>query len=116
MSEQEALEAMELGDLYELPSLDAALGDESDDSRGVLADYVGGMDEEMERFEKRARLAEALRALPARERQVVQLRFLNGLSQIEVARRLKISQMHVSRLQHRALERLRQVIREQDAA
>ncbi len=116
VSEQEALEAMELGDLYELPSLDAALGDESDDSRGVLADYVGGMDEEMERFEKRARLAEALRALPARERQVVQLRFLNGLSQIEVARRLKISQMHVSRLQHRALERLRQVIREQDAA
>jgi len=116
VSEQEALEALGLGDLYELPSLDTALGDDSDDSRGILADYVGAMDEEMERFEKRARLAEALRALPPRERQIIELRFLGGLSQIEVAGRLRISQMHVSRLQHRALERLRQVIRERDAA
>jgi RNA polymerase sigma-B factor len=116
ITEQEALEAMELGDLYELPSLDTALGDDSDDSRGVLADYVGAVDEEMERFERRARLTQALGALPPRERRIIELRFLRGLSQTEVARRLSISQMHVSRLQHRALERLRQVVREQDAA
>ena len=116
VSEQEALEAMELGDLYELPSLDSALGDESDDSRGILADYVGGMDQEIERFESRARLAEALSVLPPRERRIIELRFLAGLSQTEVARRLRMSQMHVSRLQHRALERLREVVRDQDAA
>lgn len=116
VSEEEALEAMELGDLYELPSLDSALGDESDDSRGSLADYVGEVDDEIERFERRARLVEGLKALPLRERRIIVLRFLDGLSQIEVARRLKISQMHVSRLQHRALERLREVMREQDAA
>ncbi|UCC69222.1 MAG: SigB/SigF/SigG family RNA polymerase sigma factor [Armatimonadota bacterium] len=116
VSEQEALEAMELGDLYELPSLDTALRDESEDSRGILADYVGGIDEEMERFESRARLAEALSALPPRERSIIELRFLAGLSQTEVARRLRMSQMHVSRLQHRALQRLREVVRDQDAA
>jgi len=116
ITEQEALEAMELGDLYELPSLDTALGDDSDDSRGALSDYVGAVDKEMERFERRARLTQALGALPPRERRIIELRFLRGLSQTEVARRLSISQMHVSRLQHRALERLRQVVREQDAA
>jgi RNA polymerase sigma-B factor len=116
IGEQEALEAMELGDLYALPSLDTALGEDSDDSRGALSDYVGAVDKEMERFERRARLTQALGALPPRERRIIELRFLRGLSQTEVARRLKISQMHVSRLQHRALERLRQVVREQDAA
>lgn len=116
ISEQEALEAMELGDLYALPSLDTALGEDSDDSRGALSDYVGAVDKEMERFERRARLTQVLGALPPRERRIIELRFLRGLSQTEVARRLNISQMHVSRLQHRALERLRQVVREQDAA
>jgi len=116
ISEQEALEAMELGNLYALPSLDTALGEDSDDSRGALSDYVGVVDKEMERFERRARLTQVLGALPPRERHIIELRFLRGLSQTEVARRLNISQMHVSRLQHRALERLRQVVREQDAA
>jgi len=116
VSEGEALEAMELGDLYELPSLDSALGEESEDSRGVLGDYVGRMDEEMERFEHRARLREALRSLPPRERRIIELRFFENLSQMEVAKRLDISQMHVSRLQHRALARLRDWVRKQDSA
>ena len=116
VSEQEALEAIELGDLYELPSLDTDLGEDSDGSRGVLADYVGKMDQEMERFERRARLAEALRSLPPRERRILELRFFENLSQTEVAHRMKISQMHVSRLQHRALARLRELVRNQDNA
>ncbi len=116
VTEQEVLEAMELGEMYELPSLDTALGDDSEDTRGALSDFVGEMDDEMERFERRARLAQVLRTLPPRERQILELRFLSNLSQTEVARRLKISQMHVSRLQHRALERLRRLVREQEAA
>jgi RNA polymerase sigma-B factor len=115
VSEDEVLEALELGELYQLPSLDGELG-EDDDSRGVLADYLGEMDEQMERFERRTRLAEALKALSERERKIIQMRFLGNLSQTEVARRLGISQMHVSRLQQRALERLRELIRQQDRA
>jgi RNA polymerase sigma-B factor len=116
VSEGEALEAMELGDLYELPSLDSALGEDSGESRGVLADYVGRMDEEMERFEHRARLRDALRSLPPRERTIIELRFFANLSQMEVAKRMNISQMHVSRLQHRALARLRDWVQKQDEA
>ncbi len=114
VSEEDALEALETGELYELPSLDRDLGSESDDSRGILADYVGEADQEMERFERRARLAQALNVLPEREREIIQLRFYQGLSQTQVAGKLGISQMHVSRLQHRALKRLRELLRKQD--
>jgi len=115
VTEDEALEAVELGDLYQLPSLDTALGEDSEDSHAVLSDYVGQVDAELERFERRSRLAEAVNALPPRERQIIQLRFFRNLSQTEVARRMKISQMHVSRLQHRAIERLRELLRKQES-
>jgi len=115
ISEDEALEAVELGDLYQLPSLDTALGEDSGDSHAVLADYVGEVDAEMERFERRSRLAEAVNALPPRERRIIQLRFFRNLSQTEVARQMRISQMHVSRLQHRAIERLRELVKKQES-
>jgi len=113
VDEGQALEAMELGEMYELPSLDQDMGgDDSEESRAVLSDYVGQVDAEMEQFERRTRLAQALKALPEREREIIKLRFLSNLSQTEVARRMSISQMHVSRLQHRALERLRELVRD----
>jgi RNA polymerase sigma-B factor len=114
ISEAEALEAMELGELYELPSLDSEMGGESDEVRGKLADYVGHVDEEIERFERRARLTQALRSLTPRERKIIELRFFDNLSQTQVAKQLDISQMHVSRLQQRALAKLRTAVREQD--
>jgi RNA polymerase sigma-B factor len=116
VSEDEALEAVELGDLYQLPSLDTVLGEGSEDSHAVLADYIGEVDAEMERFERHSRLVQAVSALPPREQQIIQLRFFRNLSQTEVARRMKISQMHVSRLQHRAIERLREMMRKQESA
>ncbi len=112
ITEEEALEALELSDMYELPSLDRDMGSDEDDSGGVLADYIGREDVEIERFERRNRLSQALKSLPERERQIIELRFFRNLSQTEVAKRMKISQMHVSRLQHRALSRLREFIRE----
>lgn len=114
VGEQEALEAIELGDLYELPSLDSELGADSDEARSRLQDYVGQVDEEIERFERRSRLAQALRGLPPREQKIVRMRFFDNLSQSQVAERLNISQMHVSRLQQRALARLRELIRDQE--
>jgi RNA polymerase sigma-B factor len=114
ISEQEALEAMELGDMYELPSLDGDMGGGSDETRSKLSDYVGQVDEEIEKFDRRVRLAEALSALSPRERKIIELRFFDNLSQTQVAERLNISQMHVSRLQQRALAKLRESVREQD--
>jgi RNA polymerase sigma-B factor len=114
ITETEALEAMELGEMYELPSLDGELGAESDEARSRLQDYVGQVDEEIEQFERRSRLAEALQSLSPRERSIVRMRFFDNLSQTQVARELNISQMHVSRLQQRALAKLRELLREQD--
>jgi RNA polymerase sigma-B factor len=114
VTEDEALEALETGELYELPSLDRDLGGDSDDSHTVLADYIGEADAEMERFERRARLSQAMSYLPERERKIIEMRFFDNLSQTQVAQKLKISQMHVSRLQHRALRRLRELLRKQD--
>jgi RNA polymerase sigma-B factor len=114
ISEQEALEAMELGELYELPSLDSELGADSDETRSRLQDYVGQVDEEIEHFERRSRLTEALGALSPRERSIIRMRFFDNLSQTQVAQQLNISQMHVSRLQQRALAKLRELMREQE--
>ena len=112
IEEEEAVEALELSDLYELPSLDRDLGSDDDDSGGALADYIGREDPEIERFDSNNRLSQALKSLPDRERQIIELRFFRNLSQTEVAKQMNISQMHVSRLQHRALARLREFIRE----
>jgi RNA polymerase sigma-B factor len=57
--------------------------------------------------EDRVAVARALRRLPARERRIVVLRFGEGLSQAGIARRLGISQVHVSRLLRGALQTLR---------
>jgi len=60
------------------------------------------------KLEQRAELAMHLRGLPDREREIVRLRFIEELSQSQIAARVGISQMHVSRLLRRALEQLRQ--------
>jgi RNA polymerase sigma-B factor len=61
-------------------------------------------------------LAEELALLPPREQEIVYLRFFEDLTQAEIAERVGISQMHVSRLLARALERLRSVVKEESDA
>jgi RNA polymerase sigma-B factor len=111
---EETLEGMELGHLYELVSLDNELGDDDDDSRSRLEDYVGREDASYEEFGMRSRLEDAIRRLSPRERKIIILRFFKGWSQTDVAKALHISQMHVSRLQHKALARLREMVESEE--
>ena len=111
-TEEETLEALELGYMYELVSLDSELSVADDDS-ALLSDYVGTHDPGLADFAEIANLKQGLARLPPRERSIIRLRFLAGLSQTEVARKLGISQMHVSRLQARALARLREYMAEE---
>jgi RNA polymerase sigma-B factor len=60
--------------------------------------------------EDRAVLAPGLRALDDRERRILHLRFFEGLTQSQIAQQVGISQMHVSRLIRRALEKIRDEI------
>jgi RNA polymerase sigma-B factor len=105
VSEEAVLEAMEAGSLYRLVSLDGSVT--PDDEGGELVACLGEEDSEFERIEHRSEIAELLDALPERERRIVELRFFDSLTQSEIAERVGVSQMHVSRLLTRSLERLR---------
>jgi RNA polymerase sigma-B factor len=105
---EEVLEAMEAGAAYDTVSLDAPLRSK-DGERTSLADAVGSLDDRLDLVEHSASLGRALKAMPERERSILYLRFAEGLTQVEIAERVGISQMHVSRLIRRALERLRVV-------
>lgn|SRR5574341_182941 len=107
---EEVVEAFELGRAYNPASLDAELA-EGDEDRGTsLIDYLGEDDPELMRLEDRHTLEDALRSLPERQYEIVRLRYYEGMSQADIARKLGISQMHVSRIQRDALKRLRELI------
>src|SRR6059058_2111977 len=72
-----------------------------------FVDLDGVLDGGYERGEQRAVLAAGFRVLNARERRLLHLRFFAGLSQPHIAREIGISQIHVSRLTRRALEKMR---------
>ena len=90
-------------------SLDLEINADSD-GQATLADLVGERDAQLERIADRDVLSRALKLLDGRERAVLYLRFWEGLTQEQIAGRFGISQMQISRIQRRALERLRHKI------
>lgn len=111
-SEEEILEAQELGQAYNLLSLDTEVNSEGERKSQTLADYVGATDASLTLLEDKANLERAFEVLSGRERVILYLRFYENVSQTEIAKRLNVSQMHVSRLQQKALEKLKSVLQE----
>lgn len=111
-TDEEILEAQELGQAYNLLSLDSEVSGEGEKKSQTLADTVGMTDSGLEMLEDRANLEQAFHVLTGRERVIIYLRFYESVSQTEIAKRLNVSQMHVSRLQAKALEKLRAVLKE----
>lgn len=109
-AEEDILEAQELGQAYNLLSLDSEVAGETDKKSQTLSDTVGVTDAGLELLEDRANLERAFGVLTGRERVIIYLRFYESVSQTEIAKRLNVSQMHVSRLQAKALEKLRAVL------
>ena len=110
-TDEEIIEAQELGQAYNVLSLDSELAAEDEARSATLLDYVGTEDTELELFEDKANLESAFHVLDPRERIIVYLRFYENVSQTEIAKRLNVSQMHVSRLQARALSKLKQFLK-----
>ena len=106
LTNEEVLEAMEAAVAYDSVSLEAPRSEENPDSEGV-AERIGEEDSGYERAEYAATIAPELRALPERDRLVLELRFGQDLTQSEIAERIGVSQMHVSRLIRRALAQVR---------
>jgi RNA polymerase sigma-B factor len=104
VSEEEVLEAIEAGHAYRFTSLDAPSGNDEEMS---LSTELGAEDQGLIDSEHRVTLSPLIAQFPPRERTILHLRFFEGLTQSEIAARLGISQMHVSRLLARALAQLR---------
>ena len=109
VSEEEVLEAMEAGQAYRFASLDAPAPGGDDDGGDSLGSNMGEEDPGLVDAEHRAALSPLIETLPPREQMILHLRFFEGLTQSEIADRLNISQMHVSRLLARSLVQLREV-------
>jgi RNA polymerase sigma-B factor len=117
VEEEEVLEALESGQAYATLSLSAPGGGGSDDGSDLdPLESLGELEHEYEVSEDRAVLAPGLRALDERERRILHLRFFEGLTQSQIAQQVGISQMHVSRLIRRALEKIRAEIAVEEPA
>jgi RNA polymerase sigma-B factor len=111
-TEESVLEGLEIAQAYNFTSLDAPI-DSDDAGSSSFVDQLGAEDDQLVNLEYRAALAPEMAKLPERERQILYLRFFRGLTQSEIAGRLGISQMHVSRLLNRTLIRLREALRDE---
>ena len=105
VSEDEVLDAVEAGAAYRATSLDARRP--GDDDQGPLGDRLAGGEAPSGRVEMRLLVDQLLDTLPEREAAIMRLRFYEELTQSQIAERLGISQMHVSRLMRRCLLDLR---------
>jgi RNA polymerase sigma-B factor len=101
--DEDVLEAMEAGSLYRLSSLDAQRAD-SEGEPAIAT--IGSPDPELQTVDERLAVEELLGMLPEREQHIVYLRFFEGLTQAEIAKKIGISQMHVSRLLAKSLDTL----------
>jgi len=104
-SEEEVIEGLESGHAYRALSINAPAGGE--DTGTELADLLGGADRELEAVDDRESLRPLIARLPEREQHIIAMRFFGNLTQTQIAERLGISQMHVSRLLAHALTFLR---------
>ena len=102
---EEVLEAQEAAASYEAASLDAPATREDGDAAS-LVDLMGEEDSSYELVESRDAIVSTWQALPEVERKVLELRFMHDLTQREIGEQIGYSQMHVSRLLRRALNRL----------
>jgi RNA polymerase sigma-B factor len=101
---EEVLEALEVGSAYSTLSLDVGGSDDESDP----LETIGSDDRGYDRSEDRVALEPALSVLPAREREILRMRFEDGLAQTQIADRVGLSQMHVSRLIRKSLATMRE--------
>ncbi len=98
--------SIDFGCSYNTLSIDSGGGSGNEDAPAI-ADTLGDVDLTLDQIENREALRPLLAALPERERTVLVLRFFESMTQTQIAERVGISQMHVSRLLAKSLTRLR---------
>jgi len=104
LSTEDVLEGIEASHARRTGSLDAPLRNDRDDDRGTVMDTLAEEDSGFDRAEAEAAAESA--ELTAREREILRLRFVDGLTQSKIGQRIGVSQMQVSRESRRALRKL----------
>jgi RNA polymerase sigma-B factor len=105
---EQVVEALEMTYAIEPASLDEPASTE--EGSAPISDQIGANDPNLEKWNDFAELQSALEKLPERQQTVLKLAYFEGYSQAEIARQIKVSPMHVSRLQRRALAQLREFL------
>ncbi len=106
LSEEDVLDGLQVAEAYGTVSLDAPVAGEEEASR---IDAIGDEDQRLGLIDDQTTIFAAAKHLPQREREILYLRFGEDLTQSEIAERVGVSQMQVSRLLRRSLHRLRQL-------
>jgi len=109
---EEIIEGLESSNAYATLSLDA--GTDNDDSPPAMLDTLGIHDEGLEHVEMRESIKPLLDQLPPREKHILMLRFFRNMTQSQIATEVGVSQMHVSRLLTKTLDRMRTALQETD--
>ena len=115
LDSEQVLEAIAAAQGYDALSLDTPRASQTGDRPTSYADVLGEIDERFALVEDGITIAAALKHLSERERRVLQLRFGEDLTQSEIAARIGVSQMQVSRLLRRSLDQLRILARVADS-
>lgn len=114
VSQEEILEGLESANAYATLSLDAT--DPNGEGGLTMLDTLGEDDEELAHVENRESIKPLLDGLAPREKHILTLRFFRGMTQSQIATEIGLSQMHVSRLLNKTLERLRERLIEEHPA
>jgi RNA polymerase sigma-B factor len=112
---EQVLDGMQASQAYGAVSLDAPRSSNSGEDAGTYGDDLGDIDERYTLVEDSATIADALEHISERERKVLELRFVEDLTQSEIAERIGVSQMQVSRLLRHAVEQIRILARAPEA-
>lgn len=103
---EEVVESIVASAAYRTQSIDAPVGSGDGDAR-MLSDTVGDVDPAFARITDQEAVRPLIAALPERERTILYLRFFDSMTQSQIAEKVGVSQMHVSRILERTLRQLR---------
>lgn len=112
---EEVLETLEMSKSYQALSVDSSIEADQEGGTMTLLDIVGEQDAGFDQVNQRMLLDKAFTVLSEREKLILHLTFFKGLSQQETGEKLEISQMHVSRLQRKALQKLKAALKEENS-
>ncbi|HEY1594437.1 MAG TPA: SigB/SigF/SigG family RNA polymerase sigma factor [Thermoleophilaceae bacterium] len=115
-STEHVVEALDSSRAYNTISLSAPTSEDADEEVGDPLEHLGDEDRGFELAEERQLLRVGFEELGDRERQILHMRFFLGLTQSDIAERVGISQMHVSRLIRQSIDQVRDRLDSEDQA